>query len=184
MMQPVVFKTKDTALTLSILEKVMPIIRSLHPEFQASQVDIKNGDIIVSIPLFQADDKNDADASIRALLWLLEVLTQVNQAYLHSHPDTLPLYQAGIRYQPEEGTEEWQDIPTNIERGYGDCEDLAAHITAELRNQGIPNKPYLRWQIRRGSYRMHALSENPDGTIEDPSLKLGMADWADYLAKT
>jgi hypothetical protein len=183
-MQAVVFKTKDQALTLSLLGKVMPVIRSLHPNFDKSRISYEPNSIIVDIPLFQEDDKSDAEQSVHALLWLLEVLAQVNQAYLAEHPETPSLYDSGIRYVPEEGTEEWQDIPTNIERGSGDCEDLAAHITAEMRNKGTPAKPYLRWQIRKGSYRMHALSQFPDGSIEDPSLKLGMADYADYLART
>lgn len=183
-MQPVTFKVKDEATALSIIAPALKQIRTLAPHFQSSKVEYKPGSIIVSIPLFQKDDKSDALASKQALLILLETLTRIDQDYLAKHPDTPPLYESGIVYQPEFGTEEWQDIPTTIERGYGDCEDLAAHISAEFRMKGIASEPYLRMQIHKNAFRIHALAQLPNGDIEDPSLKLGMTKWNDYLANS
>jgi hypothetical protein len=190
-MQPITFKVKDEATALALLGPAIQQIRTLAPHFASTTVTYKEHDgtdskssIIVTIPLFQKNDKSDALASKRALLILLETLTRINQAYLANHPDSLPLYQSGIVYQPEFGTEEWQDIPTTFERGFGDCEDLAAHISAEFRMKGINSQPYLRMQMHNNSFRIHALAQMPTGEIEDPSLKLGMTKWNDYLANS
>lgn len=190
-MQPITFKVKDEATAIALLTPAVQEIRTLAPHFAATTVDYKEHDgtdgkssIIVTIPLFQKNDKSDALASKQALMILLETLTRINQAYLANHPDTPPLYQSGLVYQPEFGTEEWQDIPTTFERGYGDCEDLAAHISAEFRNSGIDSKPYLRMQMHNNAFRIHALAQLPNGDIEDPSLKLGMTKWNDYLANS
>lgn len=55
--------------------------------------------------------------------------------------------------------------------GYGDCEDLAAARVAELRvKAGIKAVPWLK---KKGKI-WHVLVRYPDGTLEDPSRKLGM----------
>lgn len=83
------------------------------------------------------------------------------------------LYKAGVRYSREAaGKEEWQLPTTTLRKGFGDCEDLAAWRTAEL------------WMLGESGARMFLKRVNPrlrhiqvlraDGTIEDPSKKLGM----------
>lgn len=183
-MQPVVFKVKDERTALAIIADAMQQIRPLAPHFQDSKVTYTPGSIIVSIPLFSKSDKSDALASKNALMMLLETLMRINQAYLAEHPDTPALYSSGIVYRPEFGTEEWQDIGTTLERGYGDCEDLAAWVGAEFRSHGVNANPYLRMQLHKNAFRIHALAQLPTGEIEDPSLKLGMRDWNDYLANS
>ena len=87
-----------------------------------------------------------------------------------------PLYSAGVRYVREPGKrEEWQDIQTTLARREGDCEDLAAWRTAELRAQGVQAHPLIQYRLGpAGQQLMHALVELPGGKIEDPSRRLGM----------
>lgn len=131
------------------------------------------------------------DSRLKLLVYL-EALTSCNVIYLKSHPHTPKLYDSDVTYQPEFGTEEWQDIPTTLERGFGDCEDLAAFRCAELRFQGIEAVPHIRWRMVDGAWRFHALLKWPDkrgadgkiipGRIEDPSLRLGMRKWSFVLS--
>lgn len=184
-MQPIVFKVKDRAYLTHVLAHTIPLIRALSSTLADTSVKRnRQGDIEVRAPLFQESDQSDQESSIKALLWLLETLTLVNQHYLANNPHAPKIYEAGVKYVPEFGTENWQDIPTTLELGYGDCEDLSAWVDAERRSEGMFAKPYLRWTENNGSYRFHALSLLPTGYIEDPSLRLGMADWSDFLRKT
>jgi hypothetical protein len=104
----------------------------------------------------------------------LHALAAVNLDWLREHPTTPKLYEAGVRYQPEWGTEEWQDIPTTIERGYGDCEDLASWRIAELLFHGVKAGPFIRFRRDGQWLRYHVMVKYENGQIEDPSLKLGM----------
>jgi hypothetical protein len=81
----------------------------------------------------------------------------------------------------------WQDIATTTEKGYGDCEDLACHRIAELREvfrrQASPAVTYRVGPD--GSYKFHALVgvRGPSGwRMEDPSRKLGMG-WEEKFSK-
>lgn len=87
-----------------------------------------------------------------------------------------PLYSSGVRYEREtrlaDGTprEQWLTAPVVLLRQAGDCEDLASWRAAELRLQGIPAMAVPK----RSSVGWHIVVQYPDGTIEDPSRKLGM----------
>ncbi len=84
------------------------------------------------------------------------------------------LYQSGVRYRREGrgGVERWLTIPELLKKRFGDCEDLAAWRTAELIvRKGVPARIRV---IRTGRKTMHAVVELPDGSIEDPSRRLGM----------
>ncbi len=83
------------------------------------------------------------------------------------------LYRAGVRYQREPtGQEAWDTVDRVMRRGYGDCEDLAAWLAAELRFTGVD--PLAAVVIRRtGPQTMHAQVESR-GQILDPSRRLGM----------
>jgi hypothetical protein len=113
----------------------------------------------------------------KKLLWLLEALIKCNMIYLASHPRTPLLYASGVRYQREpRGKEEWQDIPGCLKLMRADCEDLAAWRTAELRHRGIFAKGHLKW-FHSGAVNItlyHVQVKLPDGSIEDPSKRLGM----------
>jgi hypothetical protein len=113
----------------------------------------------------------------KKLLWLLEALIKCNIIYLASHPNTPLLYSSGVRYQREpRGKEEWQDIPSALKLLRGDCEDLAAWRAAELRQRGVFARGHLKWFHSRdvNLTLYHVQVKLPDGSIEDPSRKLGM----------
>jgi hypothetical protein len=113
---------------------------------------------------------------------LLEALTVANIAYLLKHPHTPNLYESGVRYEEEPANrDEWQDIPDTIARRTGDCEDLASWRVAELRVRG--GEPQATHAITVAelpnasgetvtTYHIRVLHE--DGSVEDPSRKLGM----------
>ncbi len=107
---------------------------------------------------------------------LAEALVRINVSLLRDRPYTPPLYQARVQYRGEHATERWATIPVVQERGYGDCEDLAAWLCAERRMQGDVGSRVIWCRRRRpdGSWLYHVLVQHGSGVIEDPSLKLGM----------
>lgn len=133
------------------------------------------GPIVFRLHLF--DEPKDRQRSQTALLWLLESLVRINLSWLKTHPDTPLLYRAPVRYEFDpKFPDAWKDIPTIIEDGQGDCEDLACWRIAELIYAGIHGvRPYLRWRKQGDHFIYHVLVYLPDGRIEDPSLALGMA---------
>ena len=73
------------------------------------------------------------------------------------------------------GGERFRDIGVLLERGSGDCDNVACWRVAELRQGGIRARPYLKWRTNdNGGTTYHALVIWPDGSSEDPSLLLGM----------
>ena len=156
--------------------------------------------VLFRVKLFRG--AGDFERSKTALLWMLEALCQINEGHLEQFPYPR-LYQAGVRYQREVNTEEWLDIPSVIEAGWGDCEDLACWRVAELRRQGVTASPYVKFRRVDGVYHFHALvgiyEERPQTTLEnreagivlpetrlvriqDPSLRLGMG-WEKEFAR-
>lgn len=119
---------------------------------------------------------------------VLEALVLVDQMYLRLHrcPE---LYKSGVRYMEEplhqvtlghvgkaQRIEEFAAIPAVIERGFGDCDDLAPWRCAELREHGEPAKIRIQWKRNpeNGMKLFHIVVRRANGTIEDPSLLLGM----------
>jgi hypothetical protein len=83
-----------------------------------------------------------------------------------------PLYSSRVRYKREErGREDWQSARRCVQRGVADCEDLAAYLAATYRLAGVDARAIVK-QVRPGL--KHCLTLLPDGTIEDPSKRLGM----------
>lgn len=83
-----------------------------------------------------------------------------------------PLYQAGVRYKRELPTRErWQTALETYQLRTGDCEDLASYLAASLQLVGKDCRAAVI-DIRPGL--KHCVVLFPDGTIEDPSKKLGM----------
>lgn len=111
---------------------------------------------------------------------LLDCLTAINLHYLRTHPGTPKLYDSKVGYYiPPEGIEDdWQDIPTTLKLGHGDCEDLACWYAAELQHSGIiaVAVPELRTKMKAGKpfFDCHIVVLMPDGRIHDPSRVLGM----------
>lgn len=84
-----------------------------------------------------------------------------------------PLYRSGVRYRQEQ-REAFLCIPGVLMRGWGDCDDLACWRVAELQERGTDARVYVRKSRSGIPGRWHAVVRLPDGTIEDPSARLGM----------
>jgi hypothetical protein len=86
-----------------------------------------------------------------------------------------PLYKAGVRYikQPPQACAFRPPLDV-AERKGGDCKQLVLWRIAELRNAGVKATPRIIWLSGKDGLRAHAQVRLPDGTIEDPSITLGM----------
>lgn len=122
------------------------------------------------------NSRRDLERSRRALAWLMFAMANINKEYLLDYPNTVELYKSPVRYRAEVGTEEWQDIPTTLAKGWGDCEDLATWRCGELMSRGIEAMPYITWRDdpSRNGVMYHAVVRWPNGVIEDPSRALGI----------
>lgn len=137
------------------------------------------------VPLFVDGTEKEREFSLAALRVLLEALVQTNVMWLATHEaEYVPIYKLGVKWEPEQGTENWLSIP-EIYKAYRegvpvDCEDLAAARAAEIRYFGVPGLGKvraiadIRGRVVNGQVRMHAFVRYPDGSVEDPSTKLGM----------
>jgi len=116
---------------------------------------------------------------------LLYALVALDRNYLIEHPDTPPLYSAGVRYMREPpGQEQWLTIPWVRMRGNGDCEDLACWRAAELqvrlgeraeafwveRTDPTTGARFYHIRVRRGKVDKRTGKR----LVEDPSAVLGM----------
>lgn len=86
------------------------------------------------------------------------------------------LYDSGVTYADEPGTERIQDALTTMVRGTGDCAHLCAWRVAELREAGEDARIRIKWFPVKwnGQRTYHVQVRRGDGTIEDPSKILGM----------
>jgi hypothetical protein len=131
--------------------------------------------IRLQLGLFKSQVGQERHDSQKALLYILEALTRINQLHMQQRPHLPDLYDAGVIYQREDQTEDWKDIIQCLRDRHGDCEDLSAWRSAELRSRhGIPAKCFLTWRMIGSVYLYHVQVEYPDGKIEDPSRLLGM----------
>lgn len=108
----------------------------------------------------------------------LEALVRRNQDLLREAGGQVPpLYAARVAYRPEPpGKEDWDALDIVWPRGYGDCEDLAGWRAAELREVGEPARAdcYVSRVSPEGRKVWHCIVVRADGTVEDPSIQLGM----------
>lgn len=96
------------------------------------------------------------------------------------------LYKSGVRYQREQCLV--ASVPETCERfltavqllieRVGDCDDLASYRCAELIHTG--EDPDARAIVLRTRSGWHAIVKRGDGSIEDPSAKLGMRGTCRY----
>lgn len=102
----------------------------------------------------------------------LEGLTALDQQILRENPGLPSLYEAGVSYTAE-STSKWRNVLDCIKSKNGDCEALAPWRAAELRETGEdPGAHVLVYPS--GTSKFHAVVLKSDGTIEDPSVLLGM----------
>lgn len=105
---------------------------------------------------------------------LLRAVHDLNVSWLRAHPRAPNLYESGVRYrrEPREMREDFATLPVVMRRGWGDCDDLAPALSAELEvRRGIAARPIVL-AIRPGLW--HCVVELPDGRRLDPSRRLGM----------
>lgn len=109
----------------------------------------------------------------------LDALTAWNIGAMQAKP-LPPIYSAGVRYKREpvcrtDGVvhicEEWLSAHEAVKRGTADCDDLGPWLAASLRLAGDAN---ARAIPKRSPAGWHIVVRRGDGTIEDPSAKLGM----------
>lgn len=127
------------------------------------------------IDLFKGPEEREL--SHKALQTLLVALMLIDMEYLKANPHAPLLYDSGVRYEEEPvGQEDWQDAPTTLRMGIGDCEDLACWRAAELRVRfGVDAWPQFTYKVRsNGAYLYHITVRLPHGQSEDPSRRLGM----------
>lgn len=108
---------------------------------------------------------------------MLDCLVAINGAWLDRNPKAPMLYSCGVVYRREpKGQERWASIPTVLALGYGDCEDLACWRTAELQRLGEAAHAIFTHKMTPSGVLYHIKVRRADGSIEDPSKKLGMGN--------
>lgn len=121
-------------------------------------------------------------ATRRELALALGLLTAIDAKQMQwrrAERRPLPLlYESGVRYAREARLgEDWLSALEVLRLGRADCEDLSCYRAAELRvryNEHAWAVP-IRWD--RG---WHIVVRRADGTLEDPSVRLGMKVGATY----
>jgi hypothetical protein len=131
------------------------------------------------IRLAVPDELDDKDRKA-ALDAALESVTRTNTGLIRQGivPPAAKMIKAGrVKWRPEPPGDEHFDLPTTvIQRGHGDCDDLAPWHASSLRASGVD--PGARAIVKRsGPKRWHAVVERSDGSIEDPSAHAGMYDY-------
>lgn len=119
------------------------------------------------------------DMTAEVLAAYLEGIIAVNRLIIRNQP--MPwLYKSGIRFQAEPEHQGYDEIPTflhMLHTGVGDCAPLVAARVAELRERCGENatvKIYWRPEIRPLPF--HAEVRRKNGSVEDPSRRLGMVN--------
>ena len=131
-------------------------------------------DISAMLGTFDEDLAPEVMAGL-IVAWV-EALAKTNLVYLQLFPDTIALYDSDVYYKMERvGEEDFFDIPTVLEQGYADCEDLAAWRIAEYWFEGYYAAPLVTWtEYDNGDIEFH-VQVNTSFGVEDPSLVKGMA---------
>lgn len=105
----------------------------------------------------------------------LEAVTRLNEDMIANRE--VPLFTDAlhrVRWQAEPpGQEHFDHAKTVMQRGNGDCDDLAPWHAASLRVSG-EDPGAIATCYQSGPKRWHAVVERSDGSLEDPSLSAGM----------
>lgn len=130
--------------------------------------------IMVGQHFMRGESPAHGEVVLRTLL-LAQCL--INADWLQHHRRAPMLYQSGVRYVMEpQGVEEFRDIPTIMEAGCGDCDDLGCWRVAEcwVRDKVNVKPIFTKRTMADGRFMYHILVRYPNGDIEDPSKILGM----------
>ncbi len=123
----------------------------------------------------------------------IEPLVYANEEWLRRNAGAPSIYESGVIYQDQapvidpfdddEETDWWQDTARLLETGAGSCEDLAAWRVAELHLAGETSAQLdVIAQETGNDVLYHVRVKREDGSIEDPSVVLGMAAPPQYIA--
>lgn len=104
----------------------------------------------------------------------VEALTRLDIAYLELHPETPRLYLSNVRYAE---VPRWQDVPSLLQSGRGDCKSIVAWRLAEMRGSDPNASIHVVHRIIGQEDHLHVLIRRSDDRLEDPSVKLGMKPW-------
>jgi hypothetical protein len=123
----------------------------------------------------------DGAVSAPVLNAALETSTRANEALLQrgQMPLATEAIRAGrVRWRPEQFADgEHFDLGHQVHvRGWGDCDDLAPWLAAELRATGRDEGAQAVAK-RSGPKRWHAIVRTSDGGILDPSVWAGMREY-------
>lgn len=106
----------------------------------------------------------------------LEATTRLDEQLIASGVPTFrKAVQGGrIKWAPEPpGEERFDHATTVIQRGWGDCDDLAPWHAAGLRATGEDPDAFAR-VVKSGPRTWHAVVQRSDGSLDDPSREAGM----------
>jgi hypothetical protein len=122
---------------------------------------------------------NDGRAKERCAEAVANALGLIDIEYLKEHPATPALYDAGVYYCDPGMTrvDRWNDIPTVLEKGCGNCTALTGWRLAELWRAGVTNaEAHAIYQPLDNGDELYHLLIRFSGTnqFEDPSKRLGM----------
>lgn len=106
---------------------------------------------------------------------VLEATTRANQAAISGGEvgSIVDAIRRGIKWRAEPfGDGEHFDLAQKVaRRGWGDCDDLAPWLAAEMRAHGERARPRV---YKSGPNKYHVVVEDSDGRIHDPSRWAGM----------
>jgi hypothetical protein len=106
---------------------------------------------------------------------LAEAVTRVNEHMIRA--GEVPTFHDGashVRWRPENlGDEHFDHAGTVLQRGWGDCDDLAPWHAASLRTTGEDPGAVTR-VVPSGPNTLHVLVQRSSGEFEDPSVTCGM----------
>jgi hypothetical protein len=113
---------------------------------------------------------------------LVEALAWADTVWLKRNPGTPPLYQVAPSYHLKVrpmSIDYWDDIPTVMSLGGGDCKDFTAWRIAELRHNGaamvVPEIKHVRQRGPNGDViDLWHVYVRQGARTEDPSRILGM----------
>jgi hypothetical protein len=109
----------------------------------------------------------------------LEAVTKTDERLIQAGqvPHADEAIAAGLKWKPEPpGDEHFDHAAKIVQRGWGDCDDLAPYKAASLRVTG--EDPGARAVvIPSGPKKWHAIVERSDGTDDDPSADAGMYEY-------
>lgn len=115
--------------------------------------------------------------SKRVLEPIAEAVTRLSEDQIRN--GTVPTFRDAlgrgmVRWQPEApGEERFDHAKTVVDRGHGDCDDIAPWEAASLRATG--EDPGARAiAVQRTPTLWHMMVQKSDGTIKDPSIDAGM----------